>query len=81
MARQRMRAIILEELREHAFFFSHSYPSGHFGKIGTSHQAAQRFWKPEMNGDINRWVNKCQECLAKIEKYKGLETPASTEYY
>ena len=37
MAKQRMRAIIPEELREQAFHYIHSHPaSGHFGKIGTS---------------------------------------------
>ena len=69
MVRQRMRAIIPEELREQAFFFSHSHPaSRNFVKIGTSNQVTQRFLWLGMNGDITRWVNKCQECLAKMRK-------------
>ena len=42
MARQKMHAIIPEELREQAFHYIHSHPaSGHCGKIGNSTRAAQ----------------------------------------
>ena len=69
MARQRMRAIIPEELREQAFFYCHIHPaSGHFGQIGTSQKAAQKFWWPGMGGDINRLVRNCQQCPAKLRK-------------
>ena len=69
MARQRFRAIVPEELREQAFFYCHSHPaSGHFGQIGTSQRAAQKFWWPGMGGDINRLVRECQQCLAKMRK-------------
>ena len=69
MARQRMRAIIPEELREQAFHYIHTHPaSGHFGKIGTSTRAAQKFWWPGMGADVNRLVSKCEQCLAKLRK-------------
>ena len=69
MARQRMCDIIPEELREQAFHYIHSHPaSGHFGKIGTSTRAAQKFWWPGMGADVNRLVSKCEQCLAKLRK-------------
>ena len=44
MDRQKLRAIIPEELRDQVFYFSHIHPAaGHFGHRGTSTRAAQRF--------------------------------------
>ena len=69
MAKQIRRPIIPEELREQAFYYSHAHPaSGHFGKIGTSTRAAQKFWWPGMGSDINRLVSRCEQCLAKLRK-------------
>ena len=69
MARQRMCAIIPEELREQAFHYIHSHPaSGHFGIIGTSTRAAKKFWWPSIGADVNRLVSKCEQCLAKLRK-------------
>ena len=69
MDKQRLRAVVPEELRDQVFYFCHVHPaSGHFGQTGTSTRAAMRFWWPGMGAELRRRVDKCQECLAKTRK-------------
>ena len=82
MNRQKLRAVVPEELRDQVFYFSHVHPAaGHFGQKGTSTRAAERFWWPGMGAELRRRVDKCQDCLAKLRKdsCKGCTAPADPE--
>ena len=75
MDRQKLRAIIPEGLRDQVFYFSHIHPAaGHFGHRGTSTRAAQRFWWPGMGAELRRRVDRCQDCLAKVQKVNAKDS-------
>ena len=66
---ERPRALLPRTLRNDIMHAAHSHPlAGHQGANRTAERIREQFWWPQMDADVQKFVNQCPTCQATSNK-------------